>query len=112
MITVNMHDAKTRLSELVKMVEERNETVILRRHGTPVAELRRFQPRRIAKMDRLKTHSHLKVTYAEGYRPDEPLQPDELADNHYFGRIHPTISRCENSVVTPFIEPLDDILPA
>jgi hypothetical protein len=29
MITANMHEAKTRLSALVKAVEERNETVIL-----------------------------------------------------------------------------------
>jgi antitoxin (DNA-binding transcriptional repressor) of toxin-antitoxin stability system len=28
-ITVNMHEAKTRLSELVKAVEERDETIVL-----------------------------------------------------------------------------------
>ncbi|PYV04352.1 MAG: antitoxin, partial [Acidobacteria bacterium] len=33
MITVNMHEAKTRLSELVKAVEERNEIVVLCRDG-------------------------------------------------------------------------------
>jgi antitoxin (DNA-binding transcriptional repressor) of toxin-antitoxin stability system len=37
MIRVNMHEAKTRLSELVKAVEERGETVILQRHGRAVA---------------------------------------------------------------------------
>ena len=41
MITVNMHEAKTRLSELVKAVEERNETVVLCRDGREVAEIRR-----------------------------------------------------------------------
>ena len=41
MITVNMHDAKTRLSELVRAVEERNETVVLCRDGKDVAEIRR-----------------------------------------------------------------------
>ena len=80
MITVNMHEAKTRLSELVKAVEDDNETVILQRHGTPVAELRRIQRRRQPKVDRLKTHPQLKVTFARGYHPAEPLQPDELAD--------------------------------
>jgi antitoxin (DNA-binding transcriptional repressor) of toxin-antitoxin stability system len=40
MITVSMHDAKTRLSELVKAVEERNETVVLCRDGREVAEIR------------------------------------------------------------------------
>ena len=80
MITVNLHEAKTRLPELVKAVEEDNETVILQRRGTPVAELRRFQPRRQAKVDRLKTHPQLKVIFAVGYHPAEPLQPDEVAD--------------------------------
>ena len=37
MITVNMHEAKTRLSELVKAVEERNEIVVLCRDGREVA---------------------------------------------------------------------------
>ncbi len=75
-----MREAKTRLSELVRAVETNDETVILQRHGIPVAELRRFQPRRQPKMDRLKTHPQLKVTFAPGYRPTEPLRPDELAD--------------------------------
>jgi antitoxin (DNA-binding transcriptional repressor) of toxin-antitoxin stability system len=46
MITVNMHEAKTRLSELVKAVEERNETAVLCRDGREVAEIRRRAERR------------------------------------------------------------------
>ena len=80
MITVNLHEAKTRLPELVKAVEEDNETVILQRHGTPVAELRPFHPRRQAEVDRLKTHPQLKVSFTQGYLPTEPLRPDEVAD--------------------------------
>ena len=38
MIVVNMHEAKTRLSELVRRVEA-GEKVVLARNGTPVAEL-------------------------------------------------------------------------
>ncbi len=38
MLIVNMHEAKTRLSELVRLVEE-GERVVLARNGTPVAEL-------------------------------------------------------------------------
>lgn len=38
MVVVNMHEAKTRLSELVRLVEA-GEKVILARNGTPVAEL-------------------------------------------------------------------------
>ena len=34
-----MHEAKTRLSEIVKAVEERNETVVLCRDGHEVAEI-------------------------------------------------------------------------
>ena len=40
MITVNMHEAKSRLSELVKAVEDDAETVVICRQGEPVAELR------------------------------------------------------------------------
>jgi prevent-host-death family protein len=38
MIVVNMHEAKSRLSELVRLVES-GEKVVLARNGTPVAEL-------------------------------------------------------------------------
>ncbi len=38
MIVVNMHEAKTRLSELVRLAEA-GEKVVLARNGTPVAEL-------------------------------------------------------------------------
>jgi len=38
MIVVNMHEAKTRLSELVRLVES-GEKVVLARNGTPVVEL-------------------------------------------------------------------------
>jgi len=38
MLTVNMHEAKSRLSELVRMVEA-GEKVVLARNGTPVVEL-------------------------------------------------------------------------
>lgn len=38
MVVINMHEAKTRLSELVRMVEA-GERVVLARNGTPVVEL-------------------------------------------------------------------------
>ncbi len=38
MVVVNMHEAKTRLSELVRLVES-GEKVVLARNGTPVVEL-------------------------------------------------------------------------
>lgn len=39
MISVNIHEAKTHLSELLLKVETKHETVIICRNGTPVAEL-------------------------------------------------------------------------
>jgi antitoxin (DNA-binding transcriptional repressor) of toxin-antitoxin stability system len=74
MIVVNMHDAKTRLSELVKAVVERDETVVLCRNGEEVAEIRRRRKRRARD---LRPDPRLTVAYAPGYRPDEPLGDDE-----------------------------------
>jgi prevent-host-death family protein len=39
MITVNMHQAKSSLSQLVQAVEERGEVVVVCRNGRPVARL-------------------------------------------------------------------------
>lgn len=39
MITVNTHEAKTRLSELLMKVEQKHEIVVICRNGSPVAEL-------------------------------------------------------------------------
>jgi len=78
MITVNMHEAKTRLSELVKAVEERNETVVLCRDGREVAEIRRRVKRR-PKRD-LTPDPRLAVELAPGYDPAEPLTEDEWPD--------------------------------
>ncbi len=78
MITVNMHEAKTRLSELVKAVEERNETVVLCRDGREVAEIRRRGKRRAIR--NLKPDSRFQVELAPGYQPTEPLSEDEWPD--------------------------------
>ena len=78
MITVNMHEAKTRLSELVKAVEERNETVVLCRDGREVAEIRRRVKRRAAR--NLTPDPRFRVTVAPGYHPAEPLSEDEWPD--------------------------------
>ena len=75
MITVNMHEAKTRLSALVKAVEERNETVVLCRGGREVAEIRRRVTRRRARD--LSPDARFRVEKARGYRPTEPLAAEE-----------------------------------
>jgi len=78
MITVNMHEAKTRLSELVKAVEERNETVVLCRGGREVAEIRRRVKRRVHR--NLTPDPSFKVEFGPGYNPTEPLSDDEWPD--------------------------------
>lgn len=78
MVRVNMHEAKTRLSELVKAVEERNETVVLCRGGREVAEIRRRVKRRAAR--NLTPAPRFRVEWAPGYRPTEPLTEAEWPD--------------------------------
>ena len=75
MITVNMHEAKTRLSELVKAVEERNEVVVLCRDGREIAEIRRRAKR--GQVRNLTPDPRFRVDFTPGYRPTEPLAGDE-----------------------------------
>jgi len=55
-VQVNIHEAKTQLSRLLELVEE-GETVVIARHGKPVAELVRTRktglPLGIAHQDRI-----------------------------------------------------------
>ena len=44
MLTVNIHEAKTKLSFLLAKVESQNESVLICRNGKPVAELRKTAP--------------------------------------------------------------------
>lgn len=79
MIRVNMHQAKTRLSELVKAVEEQNETVVLCRDGRPVAEIHRHVTKRTARS--LTPDPRFRVDLAPGYHPTEPLTNDEWPES-------------------------------
>jgi antitoxin (DNA-binding transcriptional repressor) of toxin-antitoxin stability system len=76
MITVNMHEAKTRLSELVKAVEEQNITVVLCRDGQEIAEIRRRTKRR-RKIRDLAPEPRFQVEFARGFDPAEPLSDEE-----------------------------------
>lgn len=78
MIRVNMHEAKTRLSELVKAVEERGETVILQRHGRPVAEILAYAgDDEVGAARNLAPDPALKPALAPGFDPSEPLSDAE-----------------------------------
>ncbi|MEX2580370.1 MAG: type II toxin-antitoxin system prevent-host-death family antitoxin [Verrucomicrobiales bacterium] len=74
MIQSNMHDAKSRLSELVLAAEAGEEVVICRR-GTPSVRLvaiAREAPRRS-----LVASPRLKPIKKPGYDPSEPLSEEE-----------------------------------
>ena len=73
MITVNMHEAKTRLSELVRAVETEGETVVLCRNGVPIAELTR--PAALPATDRLQVHPELQGKIL--YDPVEPATEED-----------------------------------
>jgi prevent-host-death family protein len=75
MINVNIGEAKTRLSELLKAVEERGETVLICRQGKPVAELVRAAAM-VKRFNRLRQHPKLSRIRIK-YDPAELLQPDE-----------------------------------
>lgn len=80
MITVNMHEAKTRLSQLVKAVEEKGEVVILCRNGEPRARLVPVEAVRIRR-DLIPPDPSLRIPLAPGYDPAEPLSDDEWPED-------------------------------
>ena len=74
MPTVNMHEAKTRLSKLVRSVEEKNEVVVLCRNGKPVAEIK--NPSKRCQRSRLTPDPVLRRVVVN-YDPTEPLTEEE-----------------------------------
>ncbi|MFV0337757.1 MAG: type II toxin-antitoxin system Phd/YefM family antitoxin [Chthoniobacterales bacterium] len=77
MITVNMHEAKTRLSQLVKAVEERGETVILQRHGKPIVRLLPADP---CFIDHFRQDPRLAVTFHKD--PALPVPDEAWPEEH------------------------------
>jgi len=71
MITVNMHQAKSSLSQLVQAVEERGEEVVLCRNGRPVA---RLVPHAGAAVDHFRYDPRLAGVILED--PVAPLPPE------------------------------------
>ncbi len=74
MITVNVHEAKSRLSALLASVEDRGEVFLICRYGKPVAEMRAASPR-TGQPDPLQTHPELAATIF--YDPAETVSEDE-----------------------------------
>ncbi len=77
MITVNMHEAKTRLSQLVKAAEN-GEEVILCSKGQPRVRLVAIEA---APIRRLTPDPALRVTLAPGYDPTEQATEEEWPED-------------------------------
>lgn len=75
MLTVNIHEAKTSLSQLVQAVEERGETVVVCRNGRPVA---RLVPNAGAPVDHFRREPRLAGQFLDD--PLAPLPPEAWPD--------------------------------
>ncbi len=78
MITVNTHEAKSKLSELLAAVEEKGEVVLICRNGKPVAEMRAVK----SAAARLTPDPALKVTFAPGFVPTEPATEEDWPEEN------------------------------
>ncbi len=73
MITVNTHQAKTKLSYLLAQIEEHNEIVRVCRNGKPIADI---VPIKKSAINPLQQHSILQGVKIH-YDPIAPLTEDE-----------------------------------
>lgn len=78
MLTVNMHDAKSKLSSLVERLEVGQESeVVIARNGTPVARLVPFSaPRRIGAARHLLAGLHVPSTVEAFNAGDKAIATD------------------------------------
>ncbi len=75
MFSVNIHEAKTRLSELLLKVETKNEAIVICRNGAPVAQLLPWKKVK----NPLRQNSRLKnIKFHES--PSLPLSGNEWPD--------------------------------
>ena len=74
METINIHEAKTRLSALLREVEEKGKTFLICRNGKPVADL-------VPHKKRKRTLPHPVVSdIVINYDPTEDLSADEWGE--------------------------------
>ena len=76
MLTVNTHEAKTKLSSLLAIIEEKGETVQVCRHGKPIAIIQSFKQT----INPLKQHKELQGMKLH-YDPVSPLSKDEWPED-------------------------------
>jgi antitoxin (DNA-binding transcriptional repressor) of toxin-antitoxin stability system len=79
MVTVNTHEAKSKLSSLLAAVEEKGEVVLICRNGKVVAEMKAVKP---ARRHRLKPDPAIKVTFAPGFDPSEPATEEDWPEEN------------------------------
>ncbi|MBC8126729.1 MAG: type II toxin-antitoxin system Phd/YefM family antitoxin [Gloeobacteraceae cyanobacterium ES-bin-144] len=77
MKTINIHDAKTRLSYLLAAVEREGESFLICRYGKPVGELRPAP--KLAGKNPLEVHAELagRILYDPTETADEDEWPEE-----------------------------------
>ena len=75
MKTLNIHEAKTNLSAILKEIEENGERVVICRNGKPIADISAHRP-----VDRLKVHTELSNIQIN-YDTTEPLSEDEWPES-------------------------------
>ena len=75
MKTLNIHEAKTNLSAILKEIEENGERVVICRNGKHIADISAHR-----QVDRLKVHPELSNIQIN-YDPTEPLSEDEWPES-------------------------------
>lgn len=75
MIIVNIHDAKTRLSQLLLAIEQQHQTVRICRNGKPIADLVPVQ----GIPNPLQIHPDIAKIKLK-YDPTQPLSKDEWSE--------------------------------
>ncbi|MBU0676929.1 MAG: type II toxin-antitoxin system prevent-host-death family antitoxin [Verrucomicrobia bacterium] len=76
MKTLNIHEAKTKLSAVLAEIEQTGEVYLICRNGKPIADLVPHQ-----RPDRLKTHPMVRDVRIK-YDPTEPATEDEWPEEY------------------------------
>jgi len=76
MLTVNMYEAKTQFSSLIKKVENEHEKILVCRNGHPIAEIIPLKKTNNKKLPAFDPKLKLNINYD----PTEPLDYDELPE--------------------------------
>lgn len=76
MKTINIHEAKSKLSQLIASVEEGGDTIVICRNGKPVAQLDAFRQSDDT-FHQLTVREDLKPFFAANFDPAEPVSEQE-----------------------------------